>query len=554
MNAEAAPVETRTASTNPILRGLLGLLLLLPACALCSANLLGPTIATFLASMNSFTLSGIGEFVGMDNFERLLEHQGFAYSLGFTMQLVPVRVLTAAVFPLLLTAGVYQFGKKLRLGVRLLFTLPMALFAPALIALASSRMSWMWNRESPESTVLLTEAVATMIVTCAAGLLVYSAILRRHADAEIGWKPAIPALIAAWLIGQFAVTAYALQSFPPLAQVAGAGNSSLAQFIYRGVLLFFDFGLGLAVSAIVFIVVAGFGVVATLTAILFRLQLEYDSTVENTDRPGNRALGILGWVVILLGAVGVILTLFVPYLISLLGATSWVGEGSTRSLSLVQIWLNSTLPPLLVVLFIQLPVAYLGALGIGAVRPLGRRSEWLLLLFAPWLFATSMPLISQRLIALSETDALDSFLALVPTLLISVPMLMVLTLFFKGMEPRVRQARAEGMPTMRAVFTRLIVPSLPLAGFLAALSFLAATQDFLTSLMVAAQPEQFTAAGTILRFADGPNALGAQTIVAIYGLPIFLIFSVIFIALRILYLDKLLLGREPTVAKQETPE
>ena len=43
-------------------------------------------------------------------------------------------------------------------------------------------------------------------------------------------------------------------------------------------------------------------------------------------------------------------------------------------------------------LCIQLPIAYLGALGIGALRPLGRYSEWLLLPFSPWLFITALPL------------------------------------------------------------------------------------------------------------------------------------------------------------------
>lgn len=435
--------------------------------------------------------------------------------------------------------------------MRLLFTLPLAFFAPALVAFASRRMLWMWDRESTETTVLLVEALTMLIVSCAAGLLVYSAILRRSVDDEKGWISTLPAFIAVWLIGQFAVLAYTLQTFPPLGLFFRSGSLTFSQFVFETTRIL-NLHLGFAASVMVFLPVAILGVLATLILILFRLQLELVPTAEDSDRPGNKVLGILGWLMALPGAVGVIFILFVPYVVSLLGATSWVGEGSTGSISMTQVWLNTTLPPLLVIVFIQLPVAYLGALGIGAVRPFGRWSEGLLLLFAPWLFATSMPFALQRMIALGNADALDSFLALVPPLLISVPMLVILTLFFKGHAPAWRQARAEGIPAARAFFTKLFMPSLPLAGFLAVLSFLAAAQDLIYSLVVGIRPEQFTAAGAILRFA-GINLLGSEKVIAVVGLPLFLVFSVIFIALRIRYLDRLSLGREPSVMEQAKP-
>lgn len=552
MTAEAASIETRKPSTNPLLRVLLGLLLLLPACGLCSVNLLGMTVNTVIGSLQSNPLSDdTPEFVGMENFDRLLDHRNFDVAVEFTGQLILVRLLIAAVIPLLLSIGVYQLGKRSRLAIRLLFTLPMAFFAPALVAFASQRMLWMWDRESPEVTVLLIEALAALIVSCAAGLLVYSAILRRRADDGKGWISTLPAFIAVWLIGQFAVLAYTLQTFSPLGFFFRSGAFTFSQFVFETTRVL-NLHLGVAASTFVFIPVAVLGVLATLILILFRLQLEHVPAVEDSDSPGNSVLGIFGWIVTLPGAVGVIFILFVPYLVSLLGATSWVGEGSTRSVSMMQVWLNTTLPPLLVIVFVQLPVAYLGALGIGAVRPFGRWSEGLLLLFAPWLFATSMPFALQRMIALANADALDSFLALVPPLLISVPMLVILTLFFKGHAPAWRQALAEGTPAARAFFTKLFIPSLPLAGFLAALSFMAAAQDLIYSLVAGIRPEQFTAAGAIFRFA-GINLLGSEKVIAVIGLPLFLVFSVLFIALRIRYLDRLSLGREPSVMEQTKP-
>ncbi|MBV6450611.1 MAG: hypothetical protein MHPDNHAH_01337 [Anaerolineales bacterium] len=551
MTTEISAPESKKPSINPFLRALLGLLMLLPACALCSTNLLGLTIGTFTSSQQSRPFSNDSEFVGPENFERLFDTRIFTSAVEFTSQLVLVRTLVAAIFPILLSIGVYQLGKRSRRGVRLLFTLPMAFFAPVLVAYFSQRMDWMWDRESTKTTVLLIEALTMLIVSCAAGLLAYSAILRRYEADEKGWRAALPSLIAIWLIGQFAVTAYALQAAPPLGFLFRSDAITFSQFVFETSRLF-NVHVGFAASVLVFLPVAMLGMLAMLILVLFRLQLEHDPKSEDIARPGNRLFGILGWVVTAIGAFGVIFILFAPYLVSLLDVLLGKGESYARSDTFVSMWLNSILPPLLVILFVQLPVAYLGALAIGAVRPFGRWSEWLLLLFSPWLFVTSMPFALQRMLDLGDADALGTFSALLPSLLISVPMLVVLTIFFKGHEPKWRQARAEGTSVIRAFFTKLFLPSLPLAGFLAALAILVATQDLIHSLTVARDPEQFNAASAIFQFlAIGP--LDSEKIIVIFGLPVFLIFSVIFLALRMFYLDKLSLGREPTVAKQETP-
>jgi hypothetical protein len=545
MTTEISTPETKKPSINPFLRALLGLLLLLPACGLCSMNMLGLTVGTLTNSMQSNPARGDdSEFVGAENFERLADSSFFTEAVEFTGQLLFVRLLVAAVLPILLSIGVYQLGKRARLGIRLLFTLPMAFFAPAILAFWSRRMDWMWDRESNEATVLLIEAMIMLIVSCAAGLLVYSAILRRYETDEKGLRASLPSLIAIWLIGQFAVTAYALQAALPFGFFFRSDAFTFSQLVIETTRIF-NLDDGFATSAFILFPVAVLGVLATLIVVLFRLQLEHASTAENNERPGNRLFGILGWVVTALGAFSVVFILFAPYLVSLLDILSGAGESYARSVTFGTIWLNSILPPLLVVFFVQLPVAYVGALAIGAVRPFGRWSEWLLLLFSPWLFVTSAPFALQRMLDLSEADALDSFSALFPPLLISVPMLVILTMFFKGQAPKWQQARTEGLPAMRAFFTTLFLPSLPLAGFLAALSFLAATQDLIHLLTVGIGRDQFTAASAILIFVR-QSVFDSEKIIVMFGLPVFLIFSVIFLALRILYLDKLTLGREPS--------
>jgi len=212
--------------------------------------------------------------------------------------------------------------------------------------------------------------------------------------------------------------------------------------------------------------------------------------------------------------------------------------------------MNSLLPPLVVILFIQLPVAYLGALGIGVARPFGKWSQWLLVLFSPWLFVTSLPLAFAAFNNLREVELLDTIVALTPPILISVPMLFILTLFFMGQEPKWQEARAEGTSAMNALFKQLIVPSLPLAGLLAAFSLLTATQELFMPLMACISPDQITATTALLRISATFSSSGASALIIIlFGLPIFLIFLAVFAALQVFYLDRLTLTNEPEAVK-----
>jgi hypothetical protein len=535
---------------NPFLRGLLGLLLLFPACAFCSFNSLGLTINTFLGSLRSYTFIKPGDFVGFENYARAFGDPAFSASLGFTLLHVFVRMLVATIFPLLLVLVVNGLGKKSRLGVRLLFTLPLIFFAPALVVLASSGLRWMWNRSAPQVTFLLIDALGTLAVSCGVGLIVYLAALRHREGIEKGWKSVLGSLLTLWIVGQLAVAAYTLQSFTPLSMSLSLFTKSLANLLQRAMLVM-NSGTALALSTVIFDLVALFGVIATLILILSRLQLEHLPSGESLALPGNKLLRFLGWVALVLGGFGIFLVIVLPFLISFAGAFSWVGETAAKAVSIPQVWINTFLPPLLVVFFIQLPVAYLGAFGIGAVRPLGKWSEWLLLLFSPWLFVTSLPVAVTKFLDLAEAKNLDTLLALVPPLLLSVPMLVVLTLFFKGQAAKWRQSLEEGDSVVRASFRQLVLPSLPLALFLAALSFLASTQDLFLSILVGVGPERYTASSAIMAFIGANNQFGAQKIITLIALPVLFILLMVFGALQIFYLDRLSLTREAVAKEQD---
>ncbi len=107
MATEISTPVTQKPSMNPFLRALLGLLMLLPACGFCSVNALGLTVDTLRTSFQSNAFDeDTAEFVGMENFERLLDNRNFGAAVEFTSKLIFVRLLVAAVIPLLLSIGV----------------------------------------------------------------------------------------------------------------------------------------------------------------------------------------------------------------------------------------------------------------------------------------------------------------------------------------------------------------------------------------------------------------------------------------------------------------
>ena len=550
MTSYTPPTKPGKPGTRPFLRALLGLLLLFPACALCSVNSFGLTIQTFLGSLQSPSFLKPGEFVGIENYVDLLDNPIFSASIGSTALSVFLRLLVATIFPLLLVLFVNSLGRRSSLGGRLFFTLPLTFFAPALVVLASSGMRWMWNRDAPEQTYLLIEILATLAVSCAIGLIVYRATLNQRGASEKDWKSVLKPLIVLWVVGQLAVAAYALQSFTPLHAALNPSTKSLASLINQAIRLM-NSGTAYAVSTIIFSFVAAFGIIATLILLLSRMQLENITPGESLALPKNRLLNVLGWVAVVIGVVAVLFTVLLPLLISFAGIFSSVGATSARAVSLPKVWVNTVLPPLLVAFFVQLPVAYIGAFGIGAVRPLGKWSEWLLLLFSPWLFVTSLPVAVAAFQNAHKLLGLNSFLALFPPLFLSVPILFVLTLFFKGQEEKWRQSREEGTSTTRATLKQMVLPSLPLALFLAAVSFLVSMQDLFMPMLVGVGPENSTASTAILRFIGASNQLGAQKVITLIGLPVLFVLLVAFGALQIFYFDRLSITQEAVGNKQD---
>jgi hypothetical protein len=137
---------------------------------------------------------------------------------------------------------------------------------------------------------------------------------------------------------------------------------------------------------------------------------------------------------------------------------------------------------------------------------------------------------------------LNTFWALISPLALSVPMLFVLTLFFKGQVAQVRAARATGRSPVGAFFVGSILPSLPLVALLACFSLLLNGQNLMWQLAMAAPPTSPVNVAVSRQASAGPvDWPGVMAAIVFFGLPSFLFFFPAFGLLQALYLDRLAL-------------
>lgn len=228
-----------------------------------------------------------------------------------------------------------------------------------------------------------------------------------------------------------------------------------------------------------------------------------------------------------------VLALLVVTVVTVIWAWPWLaalftpaGQVAPASSGL-RVQLNTWVPALLGAL-VSVGVAYLAALGIGGLRPLGRHSEWLLLPFAPWLLVGAAPLSVANWNNLRGIGLIDTFVALIPPLLISVPALFVLTLLCKGLVMR----------TDRDFLSGVVLPSLPMAGILAGAVTLVNAQELLWPLLVAQDRGLATAPVAQVMplggFGAGAVEVGVTTPLVVVGLALAAV-----VAAQLLYLDRL---------------
>jgi ABC-type sugar transport system permease subunit len=379
---------------------LLGLLLLLPAAVCCSTTLLGPTLQTAVLSQQKTNGLSPGQLVGGANFTALAQSPNTLKAIGFTVDIALVRLLAVVIVPVLLAVAAGALGRWAGGGLRLLFTLPLALFAPTGLAVAwlLARTPGSTTLASPagaQGTLLFIDGAQTLGLACGVGLIAYLAALRAGTSSGGWWAVGGPLLLV-WFVSGLAALASALQTFnlPYLLTRGGPGGATMTPMLllFQAGFVAFQLGQGAAVATGILAVLVVLGLTAGLALVLGAARVEHAPAAGANARLMPAVLAIVLLIVLGLAA----FLLWGGSIWPMLQAAGLALSGGERAA--IQIAFGNSLVGPAMVLLVQLPLAYLAALGISGLRPLGRWSEWLLLPFSPWLFVTLGPLSVAELI------------------------------------------------------------------------------------------------------------------------------------------------------------
>jgi hypothetical protein len=310
--------------------------------------------------------------------------------------------------------------------------------------------------------------------------------------------------------------------------------------MYRAGLVMFRLGHGAALGSAILLAVMLLGLAAGILLATSNLSMQMVKPGEDSPN-GSVVIGLL----MLLALVGCILVAALPYLVQLLPSPYPAQEGANllERVDLGTAFVMTVLPQALGVFLVQIPVAYFAALGIGGLRPLGKASEMLLIFFSPWLFLTVTPLLIVEFFDARNLQILNTMVGLMPRFALSVPILFVLTYFFKGQELKWRASTGEGSG-VGAFFRTVILPSLPLAILLGLAAMLVGMQGVAQPLVMTSDADLWTVhlvlMQTLGQYAASPDGLG-QIIFAI-ATPFFVFFVLAFLPFQIFYLPRLSLS------------
>lgn len=549
--------ETSTpaaSSGSRVLRAILGLALVLPAAIACAVTQLAPTISTILLSFQKVALlrSGRSEFVGMTNYALLPEQMGHGGAAGMTLLVSAVRLAAVLIIPPLLALGIRRSLPILRIGTRLLLAIPLAAFAPltALVAWLSGARP-LASPDGMRGSLLLAEGLIALTAGCGVLTPVYLAALNQPAGAKTPRR----SLAVIWVVSLLAVLALTPQGLVT-SYVTGGGparsTETLMLTIYRLAFQNIQIGPAAALSTLVLGLVIVVGIAAGLVIVLGGPGIQTTSAAP-AERAGSGGSGplLIGAAMLALAA-GCVVVAALPYLVQStrnIPTPAGMVDRVLGNFDLAGALALTILPQAAGVFLVQLPLAYLAALGIGAARPFGRRSELLLLPFSPWLFVIEGPLMISFFLAAQQARSLNTVVALLPRFALSIPMLFILTLFFKGQEAK-RQASGGSF------FRTVILPSLPLALLLGFAVTLVGMQSIEWPLVAVNSGKALPIPLVIVRFSQ--QFLTAHdamlTLAALTEGPIALAWLVIFAVFLVFYVPRLAITRPDAAPEQEPPE
>lgn len=181
------PHEPHRARREPSEVQVIGILLLVPLTIVWLIGQVLPTLATVgLSLMETTALTDRSRFTGLTNYGSILSDHQFAASLRFTLLGVLALVVAVAILPPLLAAAAVSFSPAVRLPLRLLFSLPLAMASPIAIAITLGGLSRadLSDPGTAAATLIRTEALYAFLIACAIGLIAYVAALRTRPTGE----------------------------------------------------------------------------------------------------------------------------------------------------------------------------------------------------------------------------------------------------------------------------------------------------------------------------------------------------------------------------------
>ncbi|MEU7792440.1 sugar ABC transporter permease [Micromonospora tulbaghiae] len=542
MNQPAAPQAT--ASVPPLTppnrpgRALIGLALVVPAVIAWIWSYVLPTLSTVARSFQGDGPRGSGESVGTANYEAAFT-SGFVGQVGLAVLLSLIPLAVALLAAPLLAVLADRAGRVARLVTRGVLALPLAAYAPVAVFLgrrAEHIENGTFTQELQSPRTLLVSALAQVtfgLVVAVAATLYLSALRRREPDQ----RPA-PAMLAVGGLLGLSVLAAALQTYTAPYILTGGGPRgddtatpvfTAAQTTFRTMRL----GAGSATSTLLLVLLGLLGLAAVALILATRLRIEFDgwrdgpAVREAESYSGRRPLLVGLTAVALVVVLGVTVWASLPWLRNLSADTGPLPRGVETS----NLFANTWVPPLLSTL-VAVALAALAGFGIGALRPLGRYSELLLVPFAPWLFVGVGPLAIAGFERTRELDQLGLFLGLVPPTWLSVPALFAFTLLFRGQHERWRSGGGVGRT--------LLLPALPMLAVTTLATWLAHVQSPLWGMLVGRGPDSLTAPALVTMIAGRAFGAGGELPLGlILPLPMLLLFVLLFVTLMVGYVDRL---------------
>jgi multiple sugar transport system permease protein len=454
-------------------RLLVGLALLVPLLTTC---LLGKVLPASLTALRSFQRSDIirqPEFVGLDNYARLFEDKVLPQAIGHTMTFAAVRLFLVAVFPVVLAYLLSRLGRLGRTFYRVCLTLVALLFVPiSLLQGWRLMIDPRWgllkgiNPFAAPDTALQSLLFIDGLMVCGIagtlGTMIY-ALVFRGANGKL--RRALRPLLAVWLVLGLAIAFGSLLVFTPSFVITGGGpmNRTMTWALYAFMTLVRNFRFGYASATYTPLLLLYFPLILVVWGVTewSGLRLAY---VENDKEPSRYGLliGLLLLPVMLIVA----LPLLAPHLYSLRmviapplpGPRTAVTPGVRFGGALVR-----SLVPIAPLLLVALPCAYLAALSISLIRPLGHiGSKVLFFLFLAGSAIPVAPLMPALIQLARDLGLLNTVIALALPYMVSGVALYVLKLFFDSRHKAVDRAAQDGTPMVSALLQHAVMPSLPI--------------------------------------------------------------------------------------------